>query len=98
MKEPPFLLSLFKPYKSDKPTRGVRKDLKIPSSITTDWGINYFQVKYVHFWNNIPKYVNYIHSHVSKKVLDNIYIVEIHKLFKILYTLMIDVHLDMLCI
>ena len=62
MKEPPFLLSLFEPYKSDKPSRGVRKDLKIPSSITTDWGINSFQVKYAHFWNNIPPCIRDLHS------------------------------------
>ncbi|WP_205155510.1 hypothetical protein, partial [Faecalicatena contorta] len=54
MKEPPFLLSLFEPYNPDKPQRGPRKDLEIPSKIKTDWGLDLFQVKYAHFWNNIP--------------------------------------------
>ena len=62
MKEPPFLLSLFEPYKSDKPQRGVRKDLEIPSKITTDWGRNSFQFKYAQFWNNIPSCIRDLHS------------------------------------
>ena len=53
MKEPPFLLPLFKKYKSDKPTRGPRKDLD-PETVTTDWGLHSFQIKYSKFWNNIP--------------------------------------------
>ena len=53
MKEPSFLLPLFKKYKSDKPTRGPRKDLN-PETVTTDWGLHSFQVKYTNFWNNIP--------------------------------------------
>ena len=40
MKVPPLLLSFFKPYRSEKPSRGPRKDLEIPTSITTDWGHN----------------------------------------------------------
>ena len=67
MREPPFLLSLFKPYKSDKPTRGVRKDLEIPDSITTDWGINSFEVKYAHFWNNISLCIRDLHSYTRFK-------------------------------
>ena len=54
MREPPFLLSFLKSYKPEKPSRGPRKDLHIPTSITTDWGLNSFQVKYAHFWNGIP--------------------------------------------
>ena len=54
MKDPPFLLLLFTPYKTDKPSRDPRKDLKIPINITTNWGLNLFQVKYAHFWNNTP--------------------------------------------
>ena len=53
MKEPPFLLPLFKPYKSDKPTRGPRIDLD-PTTVTTDWGLYSFQVRYSNFWNKIP--------------------------------------------
>ena len=63
MKEPSFLLSLFKPYKSDKPSRGPRKDLKIPTNITTDWGLHSIQVKYAHFWNSIPPCIRDIHSY-----------------------------------
>ena len=36
MKEPRILLPLFTPYKTDKPSRGPRKDLKIPTNIATD--------------------------------------------------------------
>ena len=53
MKQPPFLLSLFKPYKRDRPPRGPRKDLDIPSVIH-NWGLHSFQVKYAKFWNTIP--------------------------------------------
>ena len=70
MKEPPLLLSLFEPYKSDKPSRGPRKDIKIPTSIKTDWGLNSFQVKYAHFWNNIPPYIRDAHSYsIFKKCI-----------------------------
>ena len=53
MNETPFLLPLFKPYKSDKPIRGPRKDL-IPEIVTTDWDLYSFQIKYANYWNNIP--------------------------------------------
>ena len=54
MREPPFLLSLLKPYKKKKPERGPRKDVDIPSTVTADWGLYSFQVKYPHFWNMLP--------------------------------------------
>ena len=41
MREPPILRALFKPFKSDKSTRGPRKDLKI-SLVPTDWGLYFF--------------------------------------------------------
>ena len=53
MKEPSFLLPLFKPYKSDKPTRGPRIDLD-PITVTTDWELYSFQVKYANYWNKFP--------------------------------------------
>ena len=53
MKEPPFLLALFKKYESDKPTRGPHKDIDL-ETITTDWGLYSFQIKYSKFWNSIP--------------------------------------------
>ena len=53
MNEPPFLLSLFKPYKSDKPIRGPRIDLD-PITENADWGFYSFQVKYENYWNKIP--------------------------------------------
>ena len=53
MREPPLLRTLFEPYKSDKPTRGPRKDLKVPT-VPTDWGLYSFQVKYAKLWNLIP--------------------------------------------
>ena len=62
MRESPFLLSFFKPYKSGKPARGPRKDLDTHSSVTTDWGLNSFQVKYAHFWNSIPPCTRDLHS------------------------------------
>ena len=63
MKEPPFLLSLFKPYQSDKPTRGPRIDLD-PITVTTDWGsihsklnMQIFGIKF------LPVYGIYLHIH-----------------------------------
>ena len=53
MKKPPFLLSLFKPYKSDKSSRGPRIDLDL-ITVTTEWGLYSFQVKYANYWNKIP--------------------------------------------
>ena len=53
MKEPPLLLSLFKPYHSDKPTRGPRIDLEMTTMIT-DSGKNSFQIKYANLWNSLP--------------------------------------------
>ena len=53
MREPPLLRTLFKPFKTDKPARGPRKDLKIPL-VPTDWGLYSFQVKYAKLWNLIP--------------------------------------------
>ena len=53
MREPPLLLSLFKPYHSDKPTRGPRKDLEI-TTMLTDSGKNSFQIKYANLWNFLP--------------------------------------------
>ena len=34
MKQPPFLLPLFIPYKNDIPFRGPRKDLELPVALT----------------------------------------------------------------
>ena len=53
MREPPLLLSLFKPYNSDKPTREPRKDLEI-TTMLTDSGKNSFQIKYANLWNSLP--------------------------------------------
>ena len=53
MKEPPLLLSFFKPFHSDRPTLGPRIALAIPS-VSTDWGLHSFQVNYAHLWNLIP--------------------------------------------
>ena len=53
MKEPPLLLSFFKPYHSDKPTRGPRIDLKV-STMITDSGKNSFHIKYANLWNSLP--------------------------------------------
>ena len=53
MKEPSLLLPLFKPYHFDKPTRGPRKDLEI-TTILTDSGKNFFQIKYAKLWNSLP--------------------------------------------
>lgn len=66
MREPPFLLSLFEPYKSDKPSRGPRKDLKV-STLKTDWGRNSFQVKYAKLWNIIPPCIRDLHSYSQFK-------------------------------
>ena len=41
MREPPFLLSFFKLYKSEKPLRGPRKDLDIPESNLICYGKQY---------------------------------------------------------
>ena len=53
MRETPFLLSLFKPYKSNRPTRGPSKYLDIPTT-SYDWGLYSFQVKHAQFWDRIP--------------------------------------------
>ena len=53
MKEPSYLASLFETYDSKKPTRGIRKDLKVPylSSVP---GTNLFQVQSAKMWNALP--------------------------------------------
>ena len=53
MKQPPCLLPLFKPYKRDRPSRGPRKELDIPS-VFHNWDRHSFLVKYAKFWNKIP--------------------------------------------
>ena len=63
MNEPPFFLSLFKPYKSDKPTRGLRIDLD-PITVTTDWRLYSFQVKYANYWNKIPPFIRDLPSYL----------------------------------
>ena len=52
VKEPPFLLPLFKPYFSDKPQRRPCKDLAVPT-VSTDFGLLFYQVKYANLWNSI---------------------------------------------
>ena len=66
MKEPPFILPLFKPYQSDKPKRGPRQDLEI-STVSTDSGLLSFQVKYVKLWNAIPPCIRYLSSYSKFK-------------------------------
>ena len=58
MKEPPFLLPFFKPYQTDKPQRGPRKDLVVPL-VSTDSGLLSVQVKYAKLWNSIPPCIRY---------------------------------------
>ena len=62
MKQPPFLTSLFKPYKKDRSSRGPRKDIKIPTA-TYDWALYSFQIKYAKFWNNIPPCIRDVPSY-----------------------------------
>ena len=50
MHEPPFLLPLFTPYHSDRPTRGRRKDLDI-----TKQPSDTFQVRFAKMWNSVPQ-------------------------------------------
>lgn len=49
MKEPPILLSFFKPFRPTRPTRGPRKDLENPSAPS-----NTFQSKFAKRWNSLP--------------------------------------------
>ena len=66
MKGPPFILSLFKPYQSDKPKRGSRQDLEIPT-VSTDSGLLSLQVKYAKLWNAIPPCIRYLSSYSKFK-------------------------------
>ena len=50
MKESPILTSLFIPFNSDKPIRGLRKDLDI-AAVHTVRGLNSFQVRCAKLWN-----------------------------------------------
>ena len=72
MKEPPLLLSFFKPYLSDKPQRGPRKDLAIPI-VSTDSGLLSYQVKYANLWNSIPSCIRYLPSFSQLKKSIKVY-------------------------
>ena len=52
IKEPPLLLPLLRSYHTEKPTKGPRKDLDIPTMLTHS-GKNSFQVKYANLWNEL---------------------------------------------
>ena len=80
MREPPLLCTLFEPYKSDKPTRGPRKDLKV-NLVPTDWGLYSFQIKYANLWNSIPPCIRDLHSYSRFKKSIRLYF---HKLENIL--------------
>ena len=67
MKEPPFILPLFKPYQTDKPKRGPRQDLEIPT-VSTDSGLLSLQVKYANLWNAIPPCIRYSQFKKSIKI------------------------------
>ena len=75
MKEPPLLLPLFKPYRTDKPKRGPRQDLSIPS-VSTNSGFLSFQVIYAKLWNAIPPCIRYIPSYSRFKKSIKVYYVK----------------------
>ena len=58
MKEPRFLIPLFKPFQSDRPTRGPRKDLDT-KKVSSDS----FQGKYAHLWNSTPQNIRDLPSY-----------------------------------
>ena len=61
MKQPPFLLPLFIPYKNDRPFREPRKDLELHVALT-NCELQSFQIKYANFGNKIPPCIRYLPS------------------------------------
>ena len=66
MKEPPFILPLFKPYQTEKPKSGPRQYLEIPT-VNTDSGLLSFQVKYANLWNATSPCIRYLSSYSQFK-------------------------------
>ena len=53
LKEPEYLLKLFTRYESDRPTRGLRIDLRLPQ-VASEIGRTSFQVQGAQLWNSLP--------------------------------------------
>ena len=71
-KQTPFLTSLFIPYNKDRPSRSLRKDLKIPTA-SHDWGLQSSQIKCAKFLNIIPPLYNPPIQYL-KRILDSIFL------------------------
>ena len=53
LRQPNYLLQLFTRYESSRPSRGLRKDLRIPH-VTSEMGRTSFQVQSANLWNSLP--------------------------------------------